>query len=165
MEKISKDDLDALGGMASLVGTYMKDFASKTTEDARSKLFKNSINPRDTIANALIPPKNDIAQQAVPDNTKLAPSLSEPEPLVSSPTSQSVIPKENTIIDKNQMEFSFIERPIAGYGTVGDLVNHFNTRLDNIEESVRILKMYLIDIKVNLPKRRIKATDEPKETT
>jgi hypothetical protein len=175
MPKIRKDDLDALGEMAGFVGTYMNDFVSKTDSDARGKLFKTNINPRDTITKALRTPDTDVAQEVIPDNIRLAadgqpvpagtPSTPPQDP--NRPVQAAGIPVQDSVpvTDPNQMMFAFIDKPITAHGNVGEVIQHFNKRLDNIEESIRILKMHLVDIKVNLPKRRIKEKDEPKETT
>jgi hypothetical protein len=171
MEKIRKDDLDALGDMASLVGTYMNDFVSKTDNDARGKLFKTNIDPRKTLTNALISPTNDVAREIIPDNIRLAADgqalpagtpTQKPQQTTENPVQNVPILNET---DPNQMMFSFIDKPVAGYGNIGDVIVHFNKRLDTIEESINIIKKHLIDIKINLPKRRVKNTDESKEIT
>lgn len=170
MAKIRKDDLDALGDMATFVGTYMNDFVSKTDNDARGKLFKTSIDPRRTMTNALVSPKNDIATEVIPDNVRLA---ADGQPLPAGTPAQAPNPiqpnqtSENVPIsppsDPNQMMFSFIDKPVAGYGNIGEVIVHFNKRFDSLEESINSLKRYLIDIRANLPNRRIK--NESKEIT
>lgn len=198
-DKIRKDDLDALGGMANMVGTFMNDFAMKADSDARGKLFKGGISIRNTLAHAILPDENDAARIIIPDN---APLIDVPVPMTppmqpsqptqtvqNIPTSVQTVPltvqnipmmptgrredgplvgriEQLTNIPSPQMEFSFIKQSIQGYGNVGEVIKHFDERLDKIEESIKLIKMFMVELKGSLIKRKYnKVKDEPKETT
>jgi len=191
--RIRKDDLDALGGMANMVGTYMKDFAQKADSDARPKLFKGGINVRDTLARALLPDENDPARVVIPDDTPLVdvpismppsppPSLPQSVQSIPNPSIQSIPnPSQNiptgrredeplrvtsSISPPNpQMEFSFVEQSIRGYGSVGEVIKHFDERFDKIEESIKLIKMFMVELKANLIKRKYKVKDASQTPT
>jgi hypothetical protein len=192
--RIRKDDLDALGDMAGLVGTYMKDYAGKVEDGGdRRKLFKAGFDVRRTLAQALLPADDDAAQQLVPDNVSLAamPDVTDtdrrmleamakrpesaPQP-ESAPASIPAPPMVQRVpqayameptaplpppLPSNQMEFGFVERVVQGYGSVGDVIKHFNSRLDNVEESIRMIRDMLIAIRGNMPKKHNKTKNAP----
>lgn len=157
--KIRKDDLDALGDMAGLVGSYMNNFQQGTT-DGRRNLFKTNTNPKETIMRALQTDDQDLGQVVVPDtitpeqaNTLPIPiteevSIPTPSTPIYRPTPQSgyIAPPQrleqlirNEVNSDTQMEFSFMKQAIGGYGCVQDVIKHFDDRLDNIEENIKIL--------------------------
>lgn len=175
MTGIRKDDLDAVGNLAGFVGTYMKDFVSKADSEARSKLFKNNIDIRHTLSKALQASENDLAQSIVPDDTKIL----EPKKITTieqpkiNPSftvgsiSQLTTPNDNipnNTINKQainysedqQLEFNFIDKKIEGIGSVRDVISHFNNRLDGIEESIKLIKTFMVEIKANIPKKKKK---------
>lgn len=159
--KIKKDDLDALGDMAGLVGTYMKDFASKADAEARSKLFKTDFNVRSTLAKALVC-EEDVAQQVIPDGSNVgvdmtpAPQIPSPTVIQPSPTitTNQIIPLTLPQDNGKQLEFGFLDLKIQDYGSVNDVIKHFNSRLDRIEASIREIKSFISDIKNNMPRSR-----------
>lgn len=182
--RIRKDDLDALGDMAGMVGTYMQDYAKKADNDARGKLFKGSLNVRETLAKAILPPTDDIAQQVVPDNTRLedvaavlnvevaplkpssqpAAVVNIPQPIPAqtlAPQYKIQTPSPLDIIDPgNQMEFGFVNYVVQNYGTVGDVIKHFDERLDKLEDHINIIHGFITELRSNMPKRRNKSKNE-----
>ena len=67
--------------------------------------------------------------------------------------------------DPNQMEFGFAAHVVEGYGNVGDVIRHFDRRLNDMETSISQLKTLIIDMKSNMPKRRDKTKNEFKKIT
>lgn len=138
--KIRKDDLDALGGIAGLVGAYMNEFAQGADPDARRRLFRTNMGAKETIKRALQTAEGDYAQNVVPDPTEIL----IPSPVINSEYINTPVPIEpNTEI---QMEFNFVNQVIQGYGSVQDVIKHFDKRLDNIEEDIKIIKSQMKDI-------------------
>ena len=155
-ERLRKDDLDALGGMVNLVGTYMNDFANKTDADARRKLFAGGRpDPRRTLTAALYQDDNDPAAIVIPDNSQVFPATPEitlPEPVAAQPSAQpqSIQPPSMPPVPTfappprpkdigEQLEFDFMDQRIKGMGNVRDVITHFNNRLDKIEESIKVM--------------------------
>ena len=154
-ERLRKDDLDALGGMVNLVGTYMNDFVNKTDTDARRKLFAGGRpDPRKTLTAALYQDEDDPARVVIPDNSEVfpaTPEISLPEHVVAQPIATNNIqqphsmphapsysPPEPKSIGE-QLEFDFMDQRIKGLGNVRDVITHFNNRLDKIEESIKLI--------------------------
>lgn len=169
-EKLNREDLEILGEMGNMLGAHMQEFASGADPEARRRLFKSNLNIRETLANALRR-EDDSAQEAIKDvshiplndvekqilnKTQQRPPVIVPQEVQSAPENRTPIPppKLNT---SPQMEFDFAKQMVNGYGSVGDVIRHFNDRLDKMENSIYIIKNCLIEIKDNLPKRRNKS--------
>ena len=184
-EQLRREDLEALGSMASLVGTYMNDFASRTDGSERRNLFKGGINPKATVANAVKTITDDPARRIISNNS---PIPIQPQNLPPPPPSRNGPPPppmdalrpldemltqvarerlgvQNIPIESGpqlqQLEFGFVNQKITSYGSVGDVIKHFNSRLDNLEESIKLMKTFIVDvratmdvIKSNMPKRK-----------
>jgi hypothetical protein len=155
-KQIRRDDLEALGEMAGLVGTYMTDFAQKSDADARSKLFKHRLDPRATMKKALEEDENDLARAIIPDGCiPVDAPLQTPQPVLENtprPEGPNINQHSPEVIrprtpQSNQLEFEFIEQKIEGFGTVGDVVKHFNDRLDKIEETFKLIKSFMVEIR------------------
>ena len=179
-EPLRREDLEALGGMANLVGAFMGDFASRTDGSERRNLFKGGLNPKATVANAVKTVIDDPARRIIPNNTPVPiPPQNLPPPPRNGPPpppSDALLPLEEMLtrvtavtvgpVTKpgiQQLEFGFINQKVPNYGTVGDVIKHFNSRLDNLEESIKLIKSFVVEaratmseVKINLPKRKNK---------
>ena len=169
-DRIRKDDLDALGEMAGFVGMFMSDFAQKTTPETRHKLFASgNPNVRETLVKALVSDEKDLAQKLVPDNTqyedaKLPPPpppaghtdlsqlspLKDAEPVKPLPVPASNQPQQLELFTDQQLQQT------NNFKTINDVINHFSNRLDTLEEMLRTIKTYIININNNMPKPRKK---------
>ena len=185
-QRLKREDLDALGGMASLVGTYMQDFAKRADGSDRRTLFKGGIDakttvinatrtvPNDLAANSITAIANKLAEAAVPETSgasvqESADQLPPPRLLRLPLPPDAPTPPETS---SPQMEFSFIKNEIRGYGSVSDVIKHFNERLDNLEESIKLIKSFVVDVratmedvKTNMPKRKYKVKNAPQKIT
>ena len=47
----------------------------------------------------------------------------------------------------NQMEFDFVKQVIQNFGNVGDVIRHFDKRLDNIETSIKLINAFMSNIR------------------
>jgi hypothetical protein len=47
----------------------------------------------------------------------------------------------------NQMEFNFVKQVIQNFGNVGDVIRHFDERLDNIETSIKLINAFMSNIR------------------
>ncbi len=189
-EPLRREDLEALGGMAGLVGAYMNDFANRTDGSERRNLFKSNLNPKATVANAVKMVNDDPARRIISDSSPLpvAPQNLPPRAGPPPPPPGTITSLDNAIItarsdDKGvfemapgvpqlqQLEFGFINQRVPNYGTVGDVIKHFNSRLDNLEESIKLIKVFVVearatmsDVNMNMPKRKNKKNASEKIT-
>lgn len=155
---IRKDDVDALGAMADFVGSYMTDFADKADNEARSKLFKNKFNIKETMLKAIKQP-DDIAVQVLPDGM---PPMQQAPAAPTQPIEEakgSYIPPTNPLPPPphtQQLELNLLDTKIPGSGTVKEAITHFNHRLDKLEQSIIIMNNMLTDIRSRMPNRKTK---------
>lgn len=180
---VKREDLQAVGEMAGLVASFMKEYVDKTPNPDRNTLFKTDVtNLKETMHRALRSDHDDIAQHLVPDQNALPtdvrsllpdnPAINPPElPKIHKsgppPPPPGVILTQSAPVDKNQptqLEFSFVSQLVQGYGNVGDVINHFNTRLDKIEDSIRIIRNSLTEIRENTQRKSARLKNENKTT-
>lgn len=183
---IRKDDLEALGDMASFVGAYMQDFAKGAPADS-ARLFKNGgLNVRETLSKA-IQSKEDESLKIIPDNVSLeqlpinpvfpiTPAASVTDRNITLPQTQQNIntQKPNTIINHievsnitnqennniQQLEFSFLDKRVEGMGSVRDVITHFNSRLDVIEDQMKLIQNFVVDMRSFINSKRPKRKNE-----
>lgn len=60
-----------------------------------------------------------------------------------------------------QMEFNFVQQIIHPFGSVGDVINHFDSRLDKIEQSIKLINTFMVEtretmkyVKDNMQRKR-----------
>jgi len=166
---IRRDDLEALGALADYAGTFMHDCITNTT-DGKGHLYKSNPHPKVLIQNA-IKSHNDEAG-SIPDNELLIhenvpqPSL-QPPPLPIIDTQIQSGPLYPPLSDGlyhgwnppsssagrppiEQLEFKFVDRMVNNYGSVGDVIDHFNDRLDQLEESVKFIRTFITDVRASM---------------
>ena len=49
-----------------------------------------------------------------------------------------------------QLEFSFIKQVVQGYGTVEEVIRHFDDRFDDIEDDIKAIKKQITKINNSL---------------
>jgi hypothetical protein len=171
MGKIKREDLEALGNLAGFVGGYMNDFASKTEAQEARNLFKRGLDPKalmekavkdnqdytaDVIPEEAAPPP-DIQNEAAPPpaiQNEAAPAFRYPQPHPAPAAPPTAPPTAPPVARELQTEFSFVEQQVSEeLGSVADVVAHFDRRLDEIEEWMKMINAFMVEIRKNTEKK------------
>ncbi len=96
----------------------------------------------------------------------------EPDEVIDEPLEipQGVVPQiaftpriryDNTPKPNEQMEFNFVKQIIHPFGSVSDVINHFDERLDKIEQSIKLINTFMVEtretmkfVKDNMQRKR-----------
>ncbi|MDD4110012.1 MAG: hypothetical protein PHS54_00500 [Clostridia bacterium] len=52
--------------------------------------------------------------------------------------------------DTEQMEFKFVDQIIHPFGSVGDIINHFEERLDKLEQFIKLINSFMVENRENM---------------
>jgi hypothetical protein len=153
---IRKDDLEALGDLAGYAGGFLTELQKGTgSRSDAAKLYHINTDPKILIRNALNIPE-DIAGRV--DVTNIV------EKEISHTRKDAIVQANDTYTaaavpaavpatapqTPEQMEFSFVNRIVQNYGTVGDIITHFDERLNKIDENLRYIKSFIIDVRSSM---------------
>lgn len=175
---IREDDLEALGAIAGYAGGFLTELSKgASTRGEAARLVHFSPDPRNMIRNALnfqtdeagnvdinnvvqnemrsfVGVGDEVAvnnagpeilpqRQQIPQNTPAQYVMPSP-----APNRPALPPQQQN--GPEQMEFSFVNRIVNNYGSVGDVINHFDERLDKIEESLRYIRSFMVDVRSSM---------------
>jgi hypothetical protein len=80
---------------------------------------------------------------------------------ISKPISPRFIKEFQDKPTSEQLEFNFVHQIIQKYGTVGDVIKHFDERFDEVEKSIRLINAFMTEtretmkfIKENMRRKR-----------
>jgi hypothetical protein len=67
----------------------------------------------------------------------------------------------NNKFQKEQMEFNFIQQIVHPFGSVGDIIQHFEEKLNNLEQSIKLICTFMVEtretmqyVKNNMQRKR-----------